>query len=100
MKLKKGVKTAGMQPEIMLAICITKDVYLKHGRELVITSIMDGKHKEGSKHYIGQAFDTRTRYFSNDDRDKVASEIAEALGDDYDVVIESTHLHIEHDPKE
>jgi hypothetical protein len=58
-------------------------------------------HRRGSAHYTGNAVDLRTRNLTLSNRRRVASEIAERLGEDYDVVLEDDppHLHIEYDPK-
>lgn len=34
MKLKKGVKTIGIRPELLLAIMIADGIYLKKGKNL------------------------------------------------------------------
>jgi len=98
MKIKdNSVKLAGVRPELVVAMIIADQVYAKHGRELVITSVTDGKHSLTSLHYIGSAFDCRTY----DDMDNVAlrDEIKGKLNVDFDVVLESDHIHIEFQPK-
>lgn len=77
----------------------------KSGFEMTITSGTEGRHGERSKHYIGQAVDFRTRdlIWETPDWDyDMRSEFAEhmkKLGRDYDVVLETDHLHVEFDPK-
>jgi len=100
MRLKPGVLPKGMQPEIMLAVIISMEVYYEFGYDFVITSITDGKHGDNSLHYTGQAIDVRTRHLGTTSKPKIAREIASRLGDSFDVVLEKTHIHIEHDPKE
>lgn len=63
--------------------------------EIVVTSAKDGKHGDGSLHYQGRAVDLRTRDFT----DIWASKLRMALGKDWDVVIESDHVHCEFDQK-
>ena len=99
MKIKNGVEVNGLRPEILLAIFIADGIWNKHGQELVITSCTDGKHGRGSKHYIGNAFDGRTRYFNEDEKHAILIELKNSLGEQYDVVLESDHMHIEFDPK-
>lgn len=98
MILKQGVNPSGMRSEIMIAAIVANEVYATHGRNLVITSISDGKHSENSYHYKGLAIDCRTHYFSGQDEIlQVASAITAHLGFCYDVVVESDHIHIEFD---
>lgn len=80
-------------------------IWHAYGQELVITAgreVVDdtGKfiHSPGSLHAFGRAVDLRTNYFDEYDKSAVARELATALGTDFDVVIESTHIHCEYDP--
>ena len=99
MKLKKGVKLNGLGTEILIGIMVAKSVYDKYVVEFVITSATDSLHGYSSEHYKGDAVDIRTRDIPEDKRELVANEIREALGAEFDVVLEKTHLHIEYDPK-
>ena len=100
--IKQGVKARGLQPEIALAVAEAREVYREFNAEIVITSLLDGEHMKGSKHYDGQAVDLRVRHLSRSDWSTVASRIRVALGPEYDVVLEAEklHIHIEFDPKE
>ena len=69
------------------------------GKGGTVTSLMDGKHMEGSKHYDGEAVDLRTFFFSNAEKRIFKKKVQVGLGDDYDVILHSTHLHVEYDPK-
>lgn len=62
-----------------------------------ITSGVDGNHKIGSKHYSGDALDWRTFDYPGSVPVWV-KRIQQKLGGDFDVVIESDHIHIEYDP--
>lgn len=57
-------------------------------------------HMAGSRHYSGDALDLRI-WESNAAGVTVtiADELRYFLGPDYDVVIESDHIHVEYDPK-
>jgi hypothetical protein len=99
MKLKEGVKLSGIQPQTVLAMQIVNSIYNKHLAELVITSVSDGLHKQDSKHYKGMGFDCRTHALRTRTRFDLAYDIRDALGDDFDVVLEKDHLHVEYDPK-
>lgn len=74
-------------------------VYSSWGRDAVVTSLMDGRHKVNSKHYSGEAADFRIWGFEELELDEIVSELQSYLGDDFDVVLEETHIHIERDPK-
>jgi len=99
-RLKKGVSIDGIQPDIIAVMAPAALIWKRHGQELVITAGTDGKHSEGSLHYVGLALDFRTRYFGMDQMILVTSELRKAVGRDYDVVMHKTHIHVEHDPKE
>jgi len=100
LSLKAGVLPRGMSTEILLAVIVANDVYTGMGVDLVLTSIVDGSHSRGSRHYQGDAIDLRTRNFPTDADAKTASDrIRERLGADYDVVLEGNHIHVEYDPK-
>jgi len=96
MLIKAGVDISRLNREIRRALGKVDAIYAKHGEEIVITSTYEGTHSAGSLHYSNDAFDCRKHSTSND---KVVSEIRERLGPDFDVVVEATHNHIEHDPK-
>lgn len=52
------------------------------------------------KHYTGNAFDLRTRYFTQTQRRTLARALQSAIGRDYQVLIKTKppHLHVEYDP--
>ena len=73
----------------------SNDIWEEHGEELVVTGGLEGTHSAGSLHYYGRALDLRTRYFSDQTKREVTRKLREFLGEDYDVVLESSHCHIE-----
>lgn len=101
---KNDVTMAGIKPEAVLAIIAVNGVYKRLSIKHTITSITDGKHSEGSLHYSGFAFDNRTwaddqgSQLSHSEKQFLASELRKALTDEFDVVVESTHIHVEFDP--
>lgn len=99
-KLKKGISLLGLTTQALLAITIVESVYKKHGNDLTITSVSDGKHSSTySLHYSGNAFDCRIWGISSEDLIKIRDEIKSALGDDFVVLIEETHIHVAYKPK-
>lgn len=65
----------------------------------VVTSGREGRHGAQSLHYVDRALDFRTRNLKNSTKRKVSMGMQIALGEDYDVVLESDHLHVEYDPE-
>lgn len=101
MIFKEGVNPFGIKPELSIALYIASEVWKKLGKELVVTSLNDGKHSKTSLHYYGCAADLRTHYFNEDEKLQAAAMLRSALGNnsDFDVVVESTHIHLEYQPK-
>ncbi len=93
MKIKKGVRVGGLQPEMLLAIAIIEPISLSFSQELVITSAIDGIHSKTSRHPLGYAIDIRTRDMT--DSERAAKAMQESLGDEYFVLHESTHIHVQ-----
>lgn len=80
-----------------VALPVVASLYYPH--DCVITSGFDGSHKVGSLHYVGRALDFRTYHVASRVLPDLRANIADALGFDFDVVLEKDHLHIEYDPK-
>ncbi len=99
MEIKVGVNVVGLQPEIICVLTIISDVISWTGNELTITSALDGSHSSDSLHKKGLAIDIRLPYKVEAKDKMVALVLGCALGDDYDVVREKDHIHIEYDPK-
>jgi len=94
--LKPGVNIAGLRPEIVVALIAAESVFGDRG--VVVTSAKDGKHRDHSRHYLGQAIDIRTRHLTDKQKKEFAELLQVRLGDDFDVVLESSHMHLEFDP--
>lgn len=85
---------------MLLALSRIEQIYNKFGYSLVVTSTDDGHHKVGSLHYHGLAADIRSRELSDADRDSIVHAISTRLTDldpNYQVIVESTHIHVEYD---
>lgn len=80
------------------AQCVSNFYYLLFNREMVVTSIRDGKHMKGSKHYTGDAIDVRSRDLSDKDKTWFVTVIKRHFDKWLDVVVEKDHIHIEYDP--
>ena len=101
-QVKQGVDLRGIGAEIVRGAVIMAGVLEAHGAKCLITSCRDSKHMEKSKHYIGDAIDIRlaSRWVTTANIDlTVLNEARAALGDQFDLVLESDHYHCEFDPK-
>ena len=99
MKQKEGVILAGLDLKMRPALIHAGRIWRLFGQECVVTSGLEGEHSDGSLHYYGRAVDLRTRYFTDVQVAEVAKKLAEALGEEFDVVITKTHMHVEYHPK-
>lgn len=99
-QIKEGVSLLGLDSKMVLALIICDQVYHDHGIEdCVLTSGTDSKHGEHSHHYKGLAIDIRTRNVEPNKRAPIVTVIQKQLGIEYQVVLESDHIHVEYDPK-
>ena len=100
--LKDGVSLDGIVPASVDPIVdAARTVYDRFGKELVITSGTDGRHMQGSLHYVGKALDLRASApwgYTERVRRQIVAHLRKELGDAYDVVLHRTHIHVEHDP--
>lgn len=80
-----------------VALMVVEQEYSEHGAE--ITGGLEGNHGRGSKHFSDDAIDFRTRHVPTNQRKRIASQIRRRLGGLFDVVLHTTHLHVEYHPK-
>jgi len=100
MRFKEGIKLAGLRAETVIALTIAADVFRDVANaNLVVTEVTGGKHGRGSLHYVGQAADLRSRDLTREQQNNVVLELRERLGENYDVILEPTHIHVEFQPK-
>ncbi len=97
--IKPGVRITGLRPELLVAIIAAERVYEEAGHDLTLTACVDGKHMAGSFHYSGLAVDIRTNDVPALEVPKLVARIKTCIGDDFDVLLEADHLHIEFQPK-
>lgn len=99
LSLVNGASIRGIGNEILFAANVISSMYFSMGYDCMITSGVNGEHSRGSEHYKGDALDFRTRHMRAGDAARLTEEVRIALGKDFDVVLERTHLHVEYDPK-
>lgn len=100
MKLLPHVEVGGLSPEILLALLVAESLFTEYGYDLTVTSLKDGRHSTNSLHYIGHAVDIRTMFIPLSRVSEIHSELRSELPkDQYDVILEPTHIHIEFQPK-
>ena len=95
--IKHGVDLRGLSPQMAIAYTIACRCYGQY--DCVITSANDSKHGPNSLHYKGQALDLRTRHLNGQGLQAVYHKLKESLGEQFDVVLEADHIHLEYDPK-
>lgn len=99
-RLVNRARVFGLTPYALFALLVAERAYAKFGFDCEVTCGPNGTHMRGSKHYVGNAFDLRTKHIPEQILPSIVKELTEALGEDYDVLLEATHLHVEFDPKE
>ncbi len=98
MILGHKVRVFGIRPELLLALVVADTLYQKKDEIMTVYHLMDGKHMRASLHYTGGAGDISVPQLSNPLA--MVTDLRDSLGSDYDVVYETTHIHIEFQPKE
>lgn len=87
----------GVTPKMLVIAAAAANTAEKGNFEVVITSGTDGEHMKGSKHYTGDALDIRISNLSLSNLKALMTGLATRLGDNYDIILEKDHLHIEYD---
>jgi len=89
----------GVKPELVLGLQVALGYFWSMGlQDMVVTSLCDGKHSPNSLHYVGYAADLRIWAIEEKDLVEFTEGLAIELGDEFDVVLERDHIHIEFQP--
>ena len=99
LRIKQGVSILGLKPEALLGIVICSQVFKAFELDCILTSVVDSKHGRGSLHYVGFAFDLRSKHVPSGDLSSITVSLKRALGKEFDVILEGNHFHIEYQPK-
>ena len=96
---KPGVPCAGLCPEILMALDLATAVFDEIGKDCIVTSARNGKHRaKHSRHYAGLAADLRRKHTTLEQTETIRQRLTETLGSDYTVLLEATHFHIQYKP--
>jgi hypothetical protein len=104
-KVKPGVRLLGVKPETVVGMAVVDRCWVvKLGVGFTLTSCIDGAHEAGSLHYAGLAFDCGVHEVPQDMQNELVLEIRQALGAEWDVLLEAAgtpneHVHCEYQPK-
>jgi hypothetical protein len=100
MNFKEGVDHSDMSVHLTKHYDLIDRIHHEHaGRDGYVASAREGEHMKGSKHYTGEAIDLRTRDLDKETRKSIVEDLRHELGNDYDVILESNHIHVEYDPE-
>jgi len=97
MLLKLGVDISRLNREIRRALKVIDQLYNIHKEEAVITSTYEGNHSPNSLHYSNDAIDIRILQRGSDKQ--LLKDLKDACEDNYDIIMEYDHFHIEYNPK-
>jgi len=97
--LKLGVSIDRVSRHMRRAYDKIDLVFREFNMEPVITSTYEGSHSPSSLHYDLEDYGATDFRKPRRDLDKIVKRLREVLGEDYDVVIMRTHIHVEFDPK-
>ena len=95
MRIKNGVNILGLAPQMVIALNVAESIYRETDHEVVITSAIDGEHMAHSHHFKGCAVDIGLHPIA----EIAVRKIGESLGQQFQVILEKDHIHIEFDPK-
>ncbi len=95
-----GVRVRSPYVAMALLIAVVHETFRELGVDAIVTSVSDGRHSSTSLHYSGFAIDWRTRDLPDDlARTLLRDRIVSRLGVDYEIILESHHLHCAWEPR-
>jgi hypothetical protein len=93
-----GARIVGIRTELVFAIIVVNNIFSSHNLDCVVTCGLDGKHAVNSLHYVGCALDIRLPSTA-EMQGVIITEMKRYLDDEFDVVLENDHYHLELQPK-
>ncbi len=97
--IKQGASVFNLKPEMVMAYFIACGVYNKYGHDCILTEGTGARHSKGSQHPLGYAIDLRISNLHPEEITKITDLIRASLAGEYQVILETDHIHIEFDPK-
>lgn len=97
LRIKPGVGVVGIRPEMLLAVEVMKDACRAQGVPCVITAANVAAHTKTPSAWRGTDIEFWIRHLR--DPRRAFEHAKRALGEDFDVVLESDHIHVEFQPK-
>lgn len=97
-EVKPHVILRGLNKKMFPVFLKAPSIWRKHGKNLVITSGLEGKHCKNSRHFAGMALDLRSLNLDRNARIQVRNELAGALGREFWILMENDHIHVEYNP--
>lgn len=90
-------------PELLEGLAGAARVFGRAGLPVIVTSLNDGRHRNGSFHYSGRAADLRSKHVARDQKGPMLEALRAELGERFDVLLEDVgganeHFHLEFDP--
>lgn len=98
MLIKLGAGGVNITPLHIKMRVVLREVERLFPTEPVITETWGGTHSNGSFHAFGQALDFRLPSKSKEENVAIVVTLKDRLGDEFDIVLHDTHIHIEYDP--
>ena len=97
--LAEGVTLRHLTGPMAFAATVVEGAYRELGFDAIVTCCDGGNHSNTSLHYVGAALDFRTNFMTDEQKQALHAKLVARLGQDFDAVLESSHLHLEHQPK-
>lgn len=90
-----------MKPEILAVYCILQALSARAdlGYTPTVTSANDSAHVPDSRHYMDLAIDIRTHDMRPCVKEVYIKTLNTSLSSDYQVIVESDHIHVQYHPK-
>jgi len=97
-RIKAGVDIGELRAVMVVGLMVAQEAFGAVGKELVVTSGDDSKHSKNSLHYQNKALDLRTRHLAPGEGESIVAQMQDNLGNDWDIILEDDHIHMEYDP--
>jgi len=94
-----GASISGLRPEAVLGAVITMFLFQELGFNWILSCGVEGRHSRNSLHFVGLAFDLSFGDIDEKYWADITQALRLALGDEFDVVQEGDHWHIEFQPE-